>query len=129
MSNTPMDLVATGERENFVTTLAETIGSKANAAAVFGQPIVSNGTTVVPVARARWGCGGGGGAGTGPNRVGQGQGFGGGGGMIVKPVGYLVIRDGEVEYREIDQLRNIAGAVIVGLILGAIFRRRRRERL
>jgi hypothetical protein len=45
--------------------------------------------------------------------------------MIVKPVGYLVIRDGEVEYREIDRTRSIAAAVIIGLVLGAIFRRRR----
>src|SRR5580765_8575684 len=110
MSNSPMDLAAAGERENFLTRMAETIGSKANAAAVFGQPITSDGTTIVPVARARWGVGGGGGTGEGPSRTGRGQGFGGGGGMIVKPVGYLVVRNGEVEYHEIDRTRNLIAA-------------------
>jgi uncharacterized spore protein YtfJ len=80
------------------------------------------------VARARWGVGGGGGTGHGPDRVGHGQGFGGGGGMVVKPVGYLVIRNGDVEYREIDRTRNLMAALTIGIIAGAILRRRRRER-
>ena len=124
MSNTPMDLVPTAERDNFLTRLAETIGSKANASSVFGEPVTNNGTTVVPVARARWGCGGGGGQGT-KESTGRSRGFGGGGGMVVKPVGYLVIRGEDVEYREIDRTRDLLAAVTIGIVVGAILRRRR----
>jgi hypothetical protein len=46
--------------------------------------------------------------------------------MIVKPVGYLVIRDGDVQYREIDPALRILTAVIAGVLLGAIFRFGRR---
>src|SRR6266478_505730 len=97
-------------RENFITHLAETIGSRANAAAVFGEPIVRGNTTVVPVAQARWGLGGGGGR----------DGSGGGGGMVVKPVGYLVMRDSEVEYYEIQRPLRILTAVIAGMLLATI---------
>ena len=38
--------------------LAETIGKKANATAVFGSPIVDGDRTVIPVAQARFGLGG-----------------------------------------------------------------------
>src|SRR5437870_13810053 len=124
MSNNPMDLVPTGERDNFLTRLAETIGSKANASSVFGEPITNNGVTVVPVARARWGCGGGGGQDTNES-AGQSRGFGGGGGMIVKPVGYLVVRGEDVEYREIDRTRDLLAALAAGIAIGAIWRRRR----
>ena len=37
--------------------LAETIGKKANANAVFGSPIVDGDRTVIPVAQARFGLG------------------------------------------------------------------------
>ena len=37
--------------------LAETIGKKANATAVFGSPIVDGDRTVIPVAQARFGLG------------------------------------------------------------------------
>ena len=124
MSNIPMDLVPTAERDNFLTRLAETIGSKANASSVFGEPITNNGVTVVPVARARWGCGGGGGQDT-KESAGQSRGFGGGGGMVVKPVGYLVVRGEDVEYREIDRTRDLLAALAAGIAIGAIWRRRR----
>jgi len=124
MSNDPRDLVALNERDNFITRLAETIGSRANADAVFGEPVSSNGTTVIPVARARWGVGGGGGEGARHANE-HGHGFGGGGGMLVQPVGYLVIREGAVEYHEIQRTLRLLTAAIVGMVVGAIFLRRR----
>jgi uncharacterized spore protein YtfJ len=88
MSSNPTDIVPLGERENFITRLADAIGAKANAAAVFGEPVTRDNATVVPVARARWGCGGEAGK---PQRAGknrQQQLCR----MIVKPGGYLAIR-------------------------------------
>jgi uncharacterized spore protein YtfJ len=115
MSDYPTDLIPASGQDNFITRLAEAIGSKANAATVFAEPISSQGATIVPVARARWGCGGGE----------THQGLGGGGGMMVDPVGYLVIRDGEVEYREINGTLRLLTAVIAGIFVGAFFLRRR----
>ena len=126
MSNYSTDLVPPASQDNFITRLAETIGSKANAATVFAEPVSSQGVTVVPVARARWGFGGGGGGLIAEHRGDAPQGFGGGGGMMVDPVGYLVIRDGQVEYREINGTLRILRALVVGIAIGAIFLRRRR---
>ena len=43
--------------------LVDKVGGKASVKAVFGEPIVRGGKTVVPVAKIRWGFGGGGGPG------------------------------------------------------------------
>lgn len=58
--------------------LAERIGARAGAAEIFGEPVVRDGVTVIPVARARWGFGGG-----GSKREGK----EGGGGASVAPAG------------------------------------------
>jgi len=69
----------------------------------YGEPIMSNGVTVVPVARVRFGFGGGGGGGTGSGpgkpgyaetaieQSGSGGGGGGGGGGAVEPIGFIEI--------------------------------------
>jgi len=70
----------------------------------YGEPITSNGVTVVPVAKVRFGFGGGGGGGTGskPATFGEGPlgateesgvggGGGGGGGGAVEPIGFIEI--------------------------------------
>ena len=72
--------------DRFLESLGERIGGHAKAEAVFGQPIVKNGLTVVPVARVRYAFGGG--SGTAPDfaqtedgsvaRTGSGSGGGGG---------------------------------------------------
>ena len=126
MSDFSTDLVPASEHDNFITRLAESLGSKANAATVFAEPFSSQGVTIVPVARARWGCGGGGGL-TAEHRGEAQQGFGGGGGMMVDPVGYIVVRNGEVEYREINGTLRMLTAAIAGILVGAIFLRRGRR--
>lgn len=55
--------------------LADQVGGKAGAKAVFGDSVERDGITVIPVARVRWGVGAGGGAGP------EGSGSGGGGGV------------------------------------------------
>ena len=55
--------------------LAETIGKKANATAVFGSPIVDGERTVIPVAQAKFGLG------VGDGLIAKGV----GGGMTAKP--------------------------------------------
>lgn len=80
--------------------LGEIFLRSARVDAVFGAPVTEGGITVVPVARARWGVGGGSGrrsARTGEPR----EGGGGGGGMRVDPVGFVVLRGEDAEFRPI----------------------------
>ena len=46
--------------------------------------------------------------------------------MVVNPVGYLVIGDRGVEYHGIHNTLRALIAIMAGLLLGAIFRRRRK---
>jgi uncharacterized spore protein YtfJ len=73
--------------------LAETIGKKANATAVFGSPIVDGDRTVIPVASARFALGGGDGL------IAKGV----GGGMTAKPLGFIVIDRNGVRFQRTPQ--------------------------
>jgi uncharacterized spore protein YtfJ len=82
--------------------LAERLRGAANAAAVYGTPVVRDGVTVIPVAKVRWGFGGGGGTGRSPGGNGAGSGEGGGGGVLATPMGYIEMRDGGTEFKQIN---------------------------
>ena len=89
--------------------LAETIGRKANATAVFGSPIVDGERTVIPVAQARFGLG------AGDGLIAKGV----GGGMTAKPLGYIVIDKSGVRFQRTPQssLAPLALGVVLGLAL------------
>src|SRR3954463_13790922 len=80
---------------SFLERLAETLGGQAHAQVVYGEPIERGGLTVIPVAKARWAFGGGGGRKAGD------EGSGGGGGVMVSPIGYIEVKDGESRFRPI----------------------------
>ena len=74
---------------------------------VFGDPIESDGVTVVPAAKL-----GGGGGGGGDNENNGGVGFG----LAAWPVGAYVIKDGEVTWKAaVDVNRLLALAFVLGL--------------
>jgi hypothetical protein len=89
--------------------LAETIGKKANASAVFGSPVVDGERTVIPVAEARFGLG----VGDGPIAKGL------GGGMTAKPLGFIVIDRSGVRFQRTPRpsLAPLALGVVIGLAL------------
>jgi uncharacterized spore protein YtfJ len=99
--------------------IGETVGDKANAATVFGQPVEREGITVIPVAKARFGFGGGGGGTEGATDVEGGGGGGGGGGAMVSPVGYIEVRAGSAEFKRttgpVDMLAVVAAASLAAL--------------
>jgi uncharacterized spore protein YtfJ len=101
--------------------LAETIGKKANATAVFGSPIVDGDRTVIPVAQARFALGGGDGL------IAQGV----GGGMTAKPLGFIVIDRNGVRFQKTPQssLTALAVGVVLGLALAMRLSRPPRPRL
>jgi uncharacterized spore protein YtfJ len=89
---------------------------------VFGKPVESDGVTVIPVAAVF----GGGGAGGGERRAGSPGGAGeapqaGGGlgfGLMARPVGAFVIRDGKVRWRSAVDFTSLAlGAMLTGLVV------------
>jgi uncharacterized spore protein YtfJ len=101
--------------------LAETIGKKANATAVFGSPIVDGDTTVIPVASARFALGGG-------------DGFiakGIGGGMTAKPLGFIVIDQNGVRFQKTPSrsMTALAVGVVLGLALAMRLSRPPRPRI
>ena len=75
---------------------------------VFGDPIETEGVTIIPAAKV-----GGGGGGGGDNAHNGGGGFGIGG----KPVGAYVVKDGDVSWRPaVDVNRIVALAFVLGLV-------------
>ncbi|MEZ5075139.1 MAG: hypothetical protein R2691_09960 [Solirubrobacterales bacterium] len=102
--------------------LADRIGSRVGASAVFGQPVEREGVTVIGVARAMWGFGGGAGGEEGED------GAGGGGGGFVSPLGYIEVRESGAEFRPIRDPRLVATAAAATVCaLGLLARGLRRR--
>jgi uncharacterized spore protein YtfJ len=76
---------------------------------VYGDPVQSDGVTLVPAAAVRGGAGGGGEGGA--------EGGGGGGfGIVARPIGAYVIRDGNVSWRpavDLNRVLLLAAAVVL----------------
>jgi uncharacterized spore protein YtfJ len=102
---------------DLVQRLAERIGLRAGASAVFGESVEQAGVTVIPVAKATWGFGGGSG-GDAPN-----HGSGGGGGASVTPIGFIEIREGQARFVRIRDVRLTAVPLAVAAV-GWLIRRR-----
>jgi uncharacterized spore protein YtfJ len=99
---------------------------------VFGEPVVRDGVTVIPVARISGGGGAGGGE-SGPRGENgdnpAGSGSGGGFGLGIAPAGAFVLSDGKVAWRPtVDVNRIVAGGqlvmIIALLVLRSYFRTR-----
>jgi uncharacterized spore protein YtfJ len=86
---------------------------------VFGEPVEHNGVVLVPAASVRGGGGGG-----SDERDNGGGGFG----IVARPVGAYVIRDGDVRWRPaVDVNRAVLGAqLLLGLVALVAWRTRRR---
>jgi hypothetical protein len=101
------------ESSSLIESLIDRIGGQARASTIYGDPVDRDGVTVIPVARAMWGCGGG----TGRDDEQQ-VGSGGGGGMLLSPVGYIEIQGGSSSFRPIFKPPLGAISLIVGILLG-----------
>ena len=95
---------------------------------VFGDPIEKDGLTVIPVASVTGGAGGGSG-----ESQDEGAGSGAGYGLVARPAGAYIIKDGEVSWQPaLDVNRVILGgqivAVVVALTIASVIRARIRAR-
>ncbi|OJY53972.1 spore germination protein GerW family protein [Pseudonocardia sp. 73-21] len=84
---------------------------------VFGEPVVRDGVTVIPVARVSGGGGAGGGESPAAEDGTAGSGSGGGFGLGVAPAGVFVLRDDGVTWRPaVDVNRIVAGGQLVMVV-------------
>jgi uncharacterized spore protein YtfJ len=99
------------ESGSFLERFAKTLGASARASTVFGDPVERNGTTVIPVATARWGFGGG----SGQHRDERGR--GGGGGVIVQPVGFIEMTSSGAHFHRIRSAATTPLAILSVLLV------------
>ncbi len=109
--------------QTFLERMAEKIGVNTKASTVFADPIERDGVTVIPVAKARWGFGGGAGSGSSTSQNQTDEGSGGGAGVLLSPVGYIEIKDGQVRYHPIYDTGTIVQLLIaVGFVTMLVLR-------
>jgi uncharacterized spore protein YtfJ len=117
--------VETSERSDLANELLEqigrTVGQRAQASAVFGEPVEREGLTVIPVAKARFGFGGGGGAGSSEGD--EGSGGGGGGGAAVTPIGFIEVHDDRATFKRISTPMDLVPLVAAGAVAALTVRR------
>ena len=82
---------------------------------LYGEPITAGERTIVPVARILYGFGGGMGKGEKTERP---EGGGGGMGYFGMPTGYIEMSSSGTRYVALGQRRQMAAALLAGLVLG-----------
>ena len=120
------------QAQEILQSLVERFSATANVKQVFGEPVQTNGRTVIPIARLhyRLGAGGGGGESSDGSQPGPRKGGGGGGGglVIARPVGALEISDSGTRFIRFIEPQEIVKACVGGLVVLLIVRRLTRKR-
>ncbi|MCL4401476.1 MAG: hypothetical protein M1436_02255 [Acidobacteria bacterium] len=112
--------------QQFFQSVAENLQTSAHVKTVYGEPIVTEGKTVVPVAKVSYGFGGG----HGRKRIGAEQGpgeegSGGGAGIKATPVGVVEITAAGTRFIRFGQTQKLAAALLAGYVFGRFCGRRR----
>jgi uncharacterized spore protein YtfJ len=121
--------------------MTQRLQSTAHVQTIYGEPIVAQGKTIIPVAEVKYGFGGGGGnqspasgpQGNAHGAVEEGEatqassGMGGGGGISVKPLGVVEVSSEGTRYISFNQGRLIVMSVLAGAVVGMLVLGRRRR--
>ena len=124
------------ESANFVENIASRLGQNASVKNVYGDPIVAQGKTIIPVAKIAYGFGGGFGKGKNKNKLPEnktewpdkpiGEGGGGGGGLRATPVGVYEVNGNQTKFIPANNNQQLLIAAVIGfLIRGWLIKRRR----
>jgi uncharacterized spore protein YtfJ len=112
-----------------IDTISERVNRTATVKTVYGEPVIAEGKTIIPVAKVRYGFGGGGGWGNeSPSEDGEaakGAGGGGGGGIEIRPVGMIEITTGETRYVSFEDKSRMLKIAALGMVLCFLLMRRR----
>jgi uncharacterized spore protein YtfJ len=118
--------------EQFFQSVIDCLHSSASVKTIYGEPIVVDGKTVIPVAKVTYGFGGG--EGTKKKRTAEEEeketektGEGGGGGVIASPVGVVEITQKDTRFIPFNDKTKLAGVLIAGLFLGFIMGKRSKK--
>ena len=106
--------------------LKESVLSQANVKTIYGDPIETQGKTIIPVAKITYGYGAGAGTGGVGDTSAKGEGGGGGGGVRAVPVGVIEVSDQPTRFVPISDRKKLTGAVWLGLAFGMLMSRTRR---
>lgn len=104
-----------------IATLLEKARDSFTTRLVYAEPYEQDGVTVIPAATVIGGGGGGG----GHDPTGR-RGDGGGLGLVARPVGAFVIRDGQVRWVPAVDVNRLV-TTLAGAVLGGLFLCRRRQ--
>ena len=103
--------------------MTQQIGAKT----VYGEPVVSGDTTVVPVASVAFGFGGG--FGENPEAKEHGRGGGGGIGFRGVPAGYIEITPAGTRFVPVREKEKMGLAIVAGIAIGVLAGKLGRRRL
>lgn len=113
--------------KNLIDSAVEHLHTSASVKTVYGEPVVRDGKTIIPVARVAYGFGSGTGQKTAPTD-GDGKtplakqgGEGAGGGVTAKPIGVVEISGKETKFVSFDQTKKLGVAAAIGSGLGLLF--------
>ncbi len=108
--------------------IGDSLGTTATVKSVFGEPIHSEGKTVIPVAKVAYGFGAGAGSRSsagGEEGAPKHDGGGGGGGVRAYPAGALEITATHTRFVTFPDLRLLSGVFAAGVLLGGFLLGRR----
>jgi uncharacterized spore protein YtfJ len=107
-----------------IQTLRDSFTNYSGVKTLFGEPVETQGKTVIPVAEVAYGFG----AGSGSRSGDQSTGGGGGGGLKASPMGVVEITPQATRFIPITPARKLFGAAAAGLVLGMWIGRRRAKK-
>jgi uncharacterized spore protein YtfJ len=120
------------ENENALEKIVTPLERTATVKNVYGEPITSNGKTIIPVARVAFGFGGGYGkknrnnnqttTGTTPQME---NGAGGGGGMYAIPKGVYEITPYSTRFIPVNNTRQLVMGIVIGFLIRGLIGRRK----
>jgi len=116
--------------QHLLQAIAERLHSSSSIHTIYGDPIQTQGKTLIPVAKVSYGFGGGAG-GTNSRDCADKQpsgytveGGGGGGGVRMVPLGMVEVTQQQTRFLPFGGGKRMLGALVVGLVVGLLMGRR-----
>lgn len=126
------------ETENIVEKLATQLAHNASVKNVYGDPVVTEDKTIIPVAQVAFGFGGGFGHKKNPKpaaedpeniqteKIPRGEGGGGGGGVRIKAVGVYEVTKDKTTFIPASINKELIIAAVIGFVIRGFFSRRKK---